>query len=191
VKSFNLNRIARTLAMVAVAGLATAASVFVASPAQAETAGHCMVVLPNPVPVACFDTDEQAMKYAESLGALIIPGKGGTSSGQATRSAAAALVGGLTLIGKEYPGSLHTGISIHVYGTNGPCTTTTTDIDYQLPDWGMYGFDQRISSFKTFGNCYAKHYDLVNYGGYSVGYQPGQAVMNATINDDTSSERWS
>jgi hypothetical protein len=42
-----------------------------------------------------------------------------------------------------------------------------------------------------FNNCWSKHYDLVNFGGLAVGYQGSQAVINAALNNDTSSERWS
>jgi hypothetical protein len=187
VKSSNISRIARTFAVVCAAGLATAASVLGAGPAQAATGEHCMIVLPDAAVVRCFDTFDQARQFAESAGA-VGPSKGGSDTARALRSAA-----NLTLLSVEYdlPGWNILGATRWVYGTAGPCSGTVNDIDYSLNDWADSNFDQRISSFLMFNNCWSKHYDLVNFGGLAVGYQGSQAVINAALNNDTSSERWS
>lgn len=190
-KSLNFSRIARTFAVVCTAGVAAAASMLVASPAHAAPGEHCMIVLPEKVMPRCFDTFEQAKQFAESIGA-IEPSKEGQTAPQAIRAVAAA-AGGLTLLSIEFdlPAWNFLGAEVWVYGSAGPCTPTIGDVDYELPDWAVFGFDQKISSFLTYGKCWTKHYDLVNFGGLAVGYQASNAVMNASINNDTSSERWS
>jgi hypothetical protein len=161
-----------------------------ATSARTMTGHHCFVVLPANTVLRCFDTVEEADKFALQLGPSR-PSKGEQSASTAARSAGLAAQVNLTHIGTEYTGAFWTGDSIRVYGSNGPCTTPVTNVDYQLPDWSVVGFNQKISSFQTFGNCWAKHYDLVNFGGLAVGYQGSQLVINAALDNDTSSERWS
>lgn len=194
-KSFHLPRLARLLTVVCAAALA--AGGFTAGPAQAaEPEQHCLVVMPDPGFVRCFDTLDEVDQFAKNAGAVVGPAKGASGTGPAAGTAS--LTGGaglaavsLTLISREYDLPFFLGSSRSVYGTNGPCTTTVNDVDYQLPDWSAFGFNQKISSFQTFSNCWAKHYDLVSYGGLAVGYQGTQAVINAALDNDTSSERWS
>lgn len=196
-KSFSFPGRARLLAVLSAAAIATVGSVLAASPAHAaDTGQHCMVILPSTEIARCFDTFDEAKQFAQEAGA-VGPSKDGPAavpggSTVAARSVAPA-TGTLTLIGIEFDAPLWNPIlgELFVYGLNGPCTTTVNDVDYQIPDYRVYGWDQRISSFLTFNNCWAKHYDLVNFGGLAVGYQGSQAVINAALDNDTSSERWS
>jgi len=181
--------------MLCVGVLSSAGIALAASPAQAEpTETTCMIVLPGPSELRCFASDDEARKFAAEHGAVIAPSKGESSAARelgpnlASRAGVATT---LTLIGTEYALPGYLGDKILVYGSGGQCTGTVNDIDYELPDWSVYGFDQRISSFKTAGNCWAKHYDLVNFLGLAVGYQGSQFVINAALDNDTSSERWS
>lgn len=200
-RPFTFARLARVLATVSVAAMAIAGSALVASPAQAEaaqaqTAQHCLVVMPDPGFERCFATFEEAKQFAEDADA-VGPSKDAPGAWQNNTRPAAAPAAGvanhLTLLSIEYNWPLWNplGGTRWVYGTNGPCTNTVNDTDYQLPDWSVSGFDQRISSFQNFGNCWTKHYDLVGYGGLVVGYQGSQALINAALDNDTSSERWS
>ncbi|MFC7548933.1 hypothetical protein [Plantactinospora sp. GCM10030261] len=190
--SMTMSRVVRTLAVAAAAGLAAVASLTVASPAQAASGDHCAINLSEPGTMRCFETFEDAKRFAESLGERFGPGKGeaALSPGAARTDARAAVA--LVLYGIEYDWTLWNpgGGSRWVYGF-GACTTPTTNVDGEISDWGVYGFDQRISSFQTFNNCWAKHYDLVGFGGLAVGYQGSQLIINAALNNDTSSERWS
>jgi hypothetical protein len=196
VRPFTFARLARVLATMSVAAMAIAGTALVASPAQAQTAQHCLVVMPDPGFERCFVTFEEARQFAADAGA-IGPSKDAPGAWQNNARPAAGPSAGvanhLTLLSIEYdlPFWNPLGATRWVYGTNGPCTTPVSNTDYQLPDWSVYGFDQRISSFQTFGNCWTKHYDLVNFGGLVVGYQGSQALINAALNNDTSSEQWS
>lgn len=197
-KYLNFPRLARMVPALCVAALAAVTSVLVASPAHAATTGdHCMIVLPSTTIVRCFATFDEARQFAEDAGA-VGPSKTGPAVGPggitvAARSVAP-MIGALTLIGVEIdapPVSLSTLGSLWVYGTGGQCTTPTTNVDYQITSYVGTGWDQRISSFLTFNNCWAKHYDLLGFGGASVGYSGSQSPIAAPLNNDTSSERWS
>lgn len=189
------SRLPRLAAMLCVGVLSSAGIALAGSPAQADegppppetTETHCVITVPGPAQLRCFATEAEAEAFTEAH-ASVMPGKDGSGASSASRSSVA--VGG-TLIGIEYALPGYLGSSMRVIGLGGPCTTATTNIDYELPDWAAYGFDQRISSFKTRGNCWAKHYDLVNFGGLAVGYQGGQAWINLALDNDTTSERWS
>jgi hypothetical protein len=196
VKYLNFPRLARTVPALCVAALAAVTSVLVASPAHAATTGdHCMIVLPSTTIERCFATFDEARQYAEDAGA-VGPSKTGPAVGPggipvAARSVAP-MIGARTLIGVEIDAPPVTKLgSLWVYGTGGPCTTPTSNVDYEIPSYVGTGWDQRISSFLTFNNCWAKHYDLVSFGGASVGYQSSQSPIAALLNNDTSSERWS
>ena len=192
------SRRTRALLALGAATLAAGTAVGVASPAQAALAEpaedalrYCLVVMPDPGIIKCFDNPGPLDAFEEQ--AIVGPAKQGPSSGTAasTRSGLTAALTPLWLLSKEYTGYFHTGNRLDVYGTAGPCTTTTADIDYELSSYVGTIFNQSISSFKVYNNCWARHYDNVNFGAPFVGYQGGQAVISATVDDDTSSERWS
>ena len=195
-KSFNFPGGARLLAVLSAAAIATLGSVLAASPAHAaDTAQHCMMYLPTGEILRCFDTFDEAKQFADDAG-MFDPPKDGTAVSGAGSAVAARSVspatGGLKVIGIEYDYPLWDPAG-GTFWELGPtrCTNTTSDVDYSKPDYSVYGWNQRISSFQVFSNCWAKHYDLVNFGGLAVGYQGSQAIINSALNNDTSSERWS
>jgi hypothetical protein len=196
-KSFSFPGRARLLAVLSAAAIATVGSVLAASPAHAaDTAQNRVVVLPNAESVRCFDTFDEVKQYLQDIGASFGPSKDATAavpgSGSLAARSVAPATGGLKVIGIEYDYPLWDPLG-GTFTLLGPraCTNTVGDVDYDVPDYAVYGFNQRISSFQTFNNCWAKHFDLFNYGGLAVGYQGSQAIINSALNNDTSSERWS
>jgi hypothetical protein len=201
--SIKVRRLIGARALLCAAALAIVASALVSTPAEAAPAAsdlpHCAIVLPYTGHVACFSTVEEVERWAGAGEA------GPTKDPQAAQRGGtfAAAPGGrqtalvaLTLLSREYDGYFWTGRSLSMYGTGGPCTFTTADTDYETPtmpappqtsvDW-----NQRVSSFRTYNNCYTKHWDLTSWNGNFVGYQGGQAVIAGLLDNDTSSMQWS
>jgi hypothetical protein len=190
-------------ALSAVAFAAAAVSVLVTTPAHAaapasEPVGACVIVLPDTEHQTCFATLDQAIDYG-SGGRGLFPSKG--SAGSAARASAgadarvagaAALVFNPVIIELSYPEPFFLGVPTVWVGPWGPCTTSTANIDYQAASLSA-GLNNRISSFMTFANCWDDEWDLANFpaGTYHTGYRGTQAVLNATIDNDTSAIRWS
>jgi len=196
-KSFSFPGRARLLAVLSAAAIATVGSVLAASPAHAaDTAQHCVVLLPSAQVVHCFDTFDEMTRYLQDIGASFGPSKDAAAappgSGSLAARSVAPATAGLKVLSIEYdlPGWDKFGATDTFLGAYA-CSTTTTDIDYEVSDLSASGFNQRISSFKVYNNCWAKHYDLINFGGFAVGYQGSEFVINLSIDNDTSSERWS
>lgn len=96
-----------------------------------------------------------------------------------------------TVIGTEYQHASYGGAFWNVtVSPNGfTCTTSTGNVDAEIGSIG--GWNDFISSFKTYSNCWAKHYEHNFYGGASVGYSGSQSYIGNAMNDRTSSIRWS
>ncbi|MGI5150060.1 hypothetical protein ACQEVC_27570 [Plantactinospora sp. CA-294935] len=107
--------------------------------------------------------------------------RGGKQS--ASRAAAADIV-----IGIEYEDSDFEGSRLIVTATSG-CTSTLADTDWLMSglssDW-----NDEIGSYQAFANCYAKHYEHINFTGVSTAYDAGQADMG-WMDDEASSITWS
>jgi hypothetical protein len=97
-----------------------------------------------------------------------------------------------TVIGIEYEHRNYGGASLNVtVAPNGfTCTTTTSDVDASLSSMPS-GWNDRVSSYRTYANCWAKHYQHSNFGGSSVGYAGSRTYIGDALNDRTSSIRWS
>jgi hypothetical protein len=81
----------------------------------------------------------------------------GTDVTSSTRLAAAA-----TLLGAEYDGSGFTGGAWFVYGGGASCNAGAS---YGFASIG--GWDNRISSARTYNGCQSRHYDGTSYTGSS------------------------
>jgi hypothetical protein len=61
-------------------------------------------------------------------------------------------------------------------------------------DWGIPSlpsdWNDEIGSYRTFSNCWAKHYEHINCSGISTAYDAGQADMGR-MDDETSSIQYS
>jgi hypothetical protein len=191
-RSINSWRLTRTRVAVYAAAVALAGSVLAAAgPAQAAQPGlaaeekpYCEIILPAQI-MRCFATPEEADEFIGN--AQVGPPKGqlpGSAAGHAERSTAQVL----TLLSEEFDGTFFLPPRARFWGTSGPCTTTTADIDYQQSPMPA-GWDNRISSFISHSNCWVRHYAGAGFTGAFVGYSGTQAVLG--ISNQTSSIRWS
>ncbi len=71
----------------------------------------------------------------------------------------------LTTIARFYDGTGYTGATFTVAHQNGPCTTTYADTDYWYVELGSFGWNNRISSVRTYNRCDIKLYDGTNFSG--------------------------
>lgn len=96
-----------------------------------------------------------------------------------------------TIIGQEYQHSNYGGWVWNVtLSPNGfVCTGPTDNVDASSSSLG--GWNDIISSYKTYANCWAKHYEHSYFGGASIGYSGTLSYIGNAMNDRTSSIRWS
>ena len=55
---------------------------------------------------------------------------------------------------------------------------------------GSIGWDNRISSFRSYSNCRTAIFANTNYGGSSYGYYTNSSYVGSAMNDQASSIRW-
>ncbi|MET9735612.1 hypothetical protein ABZZ79_34800 [Streptomyces sp. NPDC006458] len=209
-----VRRAARLLAVAGIvaAGLAAPASAHGDSaPAgrgapQPKAGRHCVVHLSRADQVSCFSSFTAAISSAtggkitdapaDARSALNDPrfaarldetaAKHPSSTASSTRPTAAQ---GSTVIGIEY---WHIGWagSTYVLSADYGCTTALDGPEWEFSFWRAPWSDN-ISSFRTYANCYADHFDGPFYTGDHTGYQYGQYYIGEFMNDRTSSIQWS
>ncbi|MCA2214378.1 hypothetical protein [Jidongwangia harbinensis] len=193
----------RVLATSAAAAMATLG---VAAPAVADPPADgpgCVVTVDHTRPDTCFATFAAALEFAS--GGRLAPGPKNTpkdlrgpgldaridaanaeSERQVRAGARAAVV--WTVLSIEYAEPSYTGAYVIYSGSNGNCTTRTTDRDYATPSL-LAGWVNEISSFRSYANCWVKHWENPNYGGASVGPTGSRASLGL-LDDATSSIEW-
>lgn len=185
------SRIRLTAALGAVA-IAVIGAITAAGPAQAAEADHCAVSLPDKN-MKCFDSYEGAAAFVTSVAEITEPKAPGSEElgthPAATRSAALASLPQLLYVGFDSSFWMPLNGSLWLYGLGGNCTTPTSNVDYHLSTMPT-GWDNRISSYLTFSNCWTQHWDLPFWGGAHIGYSGSRATMGA-LNNATSSLRLS
>jgi len=70
--------------------------------------------------------------------------------------------------------------------SGGNCTSTLDDTDFTVASMPS-GWNDVISSFRCYANCYCKIYENINFGGASYGYFPSSTFVGSAMNDRTSS----
>lgn len=97
-----------------------------------------------------------------------------------------------TIIGTEYVHRDYGGAALTVtVPSNGfTCTASTGNVDASISSL-TGGWDNVISSFKNYSNCYTNHYEVSGFGGSSTGYWDNHLFIGSAMNDNSSSLRWS
>lgn len=97
-----------------------------------------------------------------------------------------------TVIGIQYQHSNYGGSRwTHSITSNGfTCTGTVGDTDAEQASTPA-GWNDIVSSFQNFSNCWTKIYEHNNFGGSSYGYTSSTGYVGDAMNDRTSSVRWS
>lgn len=172
-------------AMLAVAASVTA-SVLAVAPAQAEPTdpgegGHCVMALPEGNQ-RCFDTYEASRAFAATYAEIGAP-KAATATARAVARSAGSSVVVAILFDWEFYNPF--GGSLILTGNSGNCTGTTADVDYDMPVFSAR-WNNDVSSYLTFSNCWLNLYDFAWFGGASTGYRGSQPTLGSWNNDASS-----
>jgi hypothetical protein len=180
----------------ATAAVAITASVaVVTSPAYAaeEDPGigtHCVETQPDGA-VRCFSTYDEAKAYVSSFAETLPPKRQADPGVRSGAQGAGTQVYWpvLLFVGFDWEYYLPFGGTYWVVGLNGPCTGPISNIDYQLSFVGS-SWNDDISSYVDYSNCWTRLYQHINFGGSFRGYQ-GDSPTLGHFNNITSSIRWS
>lgn len=197
----------RRYARLGIATITTALGVAALTLAAAPTAAHaatrpnCVADLTGRTPTTCFATMTEAVAAATGGRLTDAPATGAEALRDAgfparvdTANAFRTTAANDIVISIEYDLRDHDEDGgILIWKGDKECTTRTTDVDYQISDYNVSApnWVNRISSFQTFGNCWAKHFENPNLGGASVGFEGTRAYIGAAMDNRTSSQQWS
>lgn len=160
-----------------------------AGPALADTGDACGVNLVTG-DTACRSSDADLAAWAQTdmnSAAPSAPAAG--KAGPAGTSAPATSY----LIGKIWQDQNKSGSSYEFF-VSGPCNGNHSDVDWELGVLNDIGWNNKISSFQGYSNCYIKLYENINYNTAAAGstygpYSSSNYVGNA-MNDQSSSIRF-
>jgi len=193
-------RLFATTAAAAMAAVGVAAPAAAAPPAEGP---GCVVTVDDTRPDACFPTFAEALAFA-SGGRLVagpknasdavrdpalqarIDASNAESDRQVRAGARAAVV--WTVLSIEYEDTGYSGAYLIYSGSNGNCTTRITDRDYSDSSVAAV-WDNRISSFRSYANCWVKHWENTGFSGASVGPTSSRSSLGL-LDDETSSIEW-
>jgi len=177
--------------------------------------GNCVSMLARgqavPVRQACFDSFASAIRFATggrvtnapatAAAAVADPafvaelGASKSTSGSGVQPQQAVVIA-VDFVDQNFGGASHTSV-----GLDGPCTTPTSDIDYQEPNVGLHWtappgqistfWNDRITSFQAAGNCFSDHFVDQNFLGDHTTWRNTTANIGPEFNDKTTSIRWS
>jgi hypothetical protein len=187
----------RTLAFasIAIVGMGMAA---VATPAQAtEKDRHCVVNVAEGSTI-CFSSFTEAIATAtggqvtdapDSAGAAMkSPRLAAQLNATSAKKGGASPIAAAIVIGIEWWDSDLGGATYTVTAPSG-CTTTLNDIDWVVPSLPS-NWNDEIGSYRSYANCYAKHFEHISFTGISTAFDGGQNDMG-WMDDETSSIQWS
>lgn len=185
----------RRIAMGAAAlAVAVAGSLAVAAPAQADTGEgtYCVATVPE-TNVRCFDTFEQAKAFVASVAEVTPDEKPSAAAvreyGEAMKASPAIFWPVLIFTGFDWENYNPIGGVYLIIGLNGPCTTSTANVDYSKATLPAR-WDNDISSYFDHSNCWTRLYANANFGGSFRGYTGDSATLG-NFNNIASSIRWS
>ncbi|WP_155372669.1 hypothetical protein [Catellatospora vulcania] len=182
-----LHRAITAIAALALIGIA--APTAPASAAEGDT--YCVASASSTAPQAvCFATFDKALQFASGGVLYDLPKGSGTAAKVEALNAGFGINVVNTVISIEYTGSNFSGSALIWSGTAGKCSTPTGNVDYQISSMPA-GWNNVITSFRTYANCWVKHYESNSYGGAVIGYGPTDSYIGAVMDNQTSSQRWS
>jgi hypothetical protein len=172
------------------AGGPSAESATAAAPPPATAAPHCALVAGSAT-ARCFGTYRAAVAYGtggrvtdaplSARTAALDPAFARSMSALPSTTATAASL----LLGTEYANSNFGGASLSLFGA-GRCDTSS-DADFRFPSLPA-GWNDRITSFRSFSNCAQQLFRNTNFGGGSLTIIiTSLANVGAAANDQASS----
>jgi hypothetical protein len=196
-RSWRLNRvITLVIGLMAVSGgAAQAATTDGASRVPNSASRHCVLRLSEENSVQCFQTFSAAISNATGGRVTSAPNdpQAALSSKSLTNKINAAptlqtLASGY-VIGVLYEHINYGGATFTVTAGQ-PCTGPLED-EYYIPSLVPYGWNDVVSSFRSYNNCWTKLFEHEWLGGAAYGYTPYSSWVGSYFNDLTTSVRWS
>ncbi|MFD7337966.1 hypothetical protein ACFV98_18460 [Streptomyces violascens] len=129
-------------------------------------------------------------RYALAVAGVAVAALTGlaTPASAASTPAATTLGPAATVIGIEFVNANYQGATYTV--TGGTCTATTSDVDFYINSMPG-GWNDVISSFRSYANCYTKLYENSNRWGSTYGFVGDSSYVGDAMNDRASSIEWS
>lgn len=169
----------RTRVLAAIFAVTTGALMLISGPAQAGSGETCWLDSDTGV-TQCF-ADEAALEnaIAEQTGAVLVE----TQSAPSARSAAGTAA--VYVVLRFWDGTSYTSTELVITTSNSAvCTSGSGIIANSMPA----GWNDRVSSFKTFLSCVTRVYRDTNLGGDFYGYATNAPSL-AGLNNQVSSYR--
>ncbi|MGA2929299.1 MAG: hypothetical protein ABSG43_25580 [Solirubrobacteraceae bacterium] len=94
------------------------------------------------------------------------------------------------VLGIEYVDANWQG-STFTWTGNHTCASTLSDIDYYVPSLVPYGWNDVISSFDSYSNCWTKLFENANFTGATYGFADSTSYVGDAMNDRASSIQFS
>jgi hypothetical protein len=172
-----------------------------AAPAGTAAKANCVADLTGRTTTRCFDTLTEAMTLATggrftdapATAAEAVADRTFASKVDAANSSRTSLVNDIVIsIEYDLRDLDETGGTL-VWRGDKECSNRTTDVDYSINSYPVSApsWENRISSFETFANCFAKHYETTNQNGASVGFTGTRNYIGVAMDNRTSSQEWS
>lgn len=180
---------------------AAAIGIAIVSPAHAGTAPsggaaqgpaggrNCVVHMADNNRLNCFDTFTAAI--ADATGGRIVDAPRDARSALADSGLDRrlnALPGTATeiVIGIEYDNDQYKGQE-RIY-TGGTGCDNDDEVEWKVDSLGS--FNDMITSFRTYADCQANHFEHIDFGGSSTGWLDSTSYIGAAMNDQSSSIQW-
>jgi hypothetical protein len=160
-----------------------------ATAAPRPTAGgpHCALAAGEGAVLRCFGTFPAAVAYATGgrvTGAPASPADAVRDPAFTAAVEAAATTAATVLVGIEYADLNYGGASLSMYAP-GRCDDSA-DVDYRFASLPA-GWNDRISSFRSYSNCAQQLFNSTNFGTALTGIVGSSSYVGATANDKASS----
>jgi hypothetical protein len=169
------------------AGGPTAESATAAAPPPASAAQHCALVAGS-TKAHCFDTYRAVVAYGTRgrvTDAPLSARAAATDPAFARAMSAPAAQAASVLLGTEYANANFSGASLSLFGA-GRCDDSA-DADFRFASLPS-GWNDRITSFRSFSNCAQQLFRNINFGGGSLTIIiVSLANVGPTANDQASS----
>jgi len=163
--------------------------------AEAATAGprspglpHCALAAGDGQPLHCFGTFREAVAFATGGRVRTAPASPAEAADDPAFTAAVEAPAALDasyLLGYEWADLNWTGASLAMYGS-GRCDNSS-DVDFRFPSMPS-GWNDRISSFKSYNNCAQQLFRGTSFSGGALTYiVTNMSYVGSAANDQASS----
>lgn len=184
----------RRAGLLAIAVAAIAGPALAASPAHARPSGgtHCVVDVSGIRAKACFATFAQSISFATAGRVTSAPATAAEAvtdpAFNAQMNAAPAAASDVVISIVYDDRGMDDDLGDVVWTANKGCPDgNLNDVDHSSSDMA---FDDRISSFQGYSNCWVTLFENRNFGGASVGPRSSMSYVGDAMNNRASSIQW-